>query len=366
MAIYRLDGWDYMPNTNSGGSSSLLQAHAVADGWYDSISLLGSITGRFGHGIAMGMAGSVFRFGVSEAIGKRWTTETCVIGQAVYYPSGGSPWYYSINDAQGAAGVQIALEWDDNGILRLYRGTSGTPVLIAGTPAKTYHGDQWDYIEIKFKIHPTAGTVEVRVNTVVVLSYSGPTANRDLVPVLSLANGWDCISLNGGTVTQSGATPAVYFDDRYILDNTGAVNTDYLGNVRVNSQLMTANGDTDNFAVTGASANWQAVLGDHIDDTKYVADGTVNDIDLYVPNPNVVSTNIFAAQIRHVARQDDATQKASTGLMKVSGTLYAGSNHYLSGNYTHYRDVWELNPVTGVGWTAAQLNGLQAGIKVIQ
>jgi hypothetical protein len=198
------------------------------------------------------------------------------------------------------------------------------------------------------------------VNTVVVLSYVGNTANTNSPPILSQPYGWDTIGYVG-----AGGVP-MYWDDRYILDNTGANNTDYLGNCKVNLQLPTANGDTDNFAVSGAASNWQAVLGDHIDDTKYVYDSVVGDIDLYTPNPNVVATNIFGAQVVHVARQDDATQKISTGLLKVSGTVYPGSNHYLSGNYTWYRDMWELNPVTAVGWTAAQLNGVQAGIKVIQ
>lgn len=363
MALYRIDGWDYL-----GAPGANIQVQAEADGWYGgNTNGLTTFTGRFGKGLSMGFGGSSFNETVSEAIGKRWTTETTIIGQAIFWPSGsGSGFQFFINDGQGGQGPQFMLQFETLGIIRLYRMTSAggaSSVLVATTPAKTWHTDEWNYIELKFKVHPTAGTVEVRVNKVVVLSYAGNTANT-VAPVLSLAYGWDSITWSG-SLSFNDDTNQLRWDDRYILDNTGTNNTDYLGNVRVNCQLTTAPGDVTQMSVFGAAANWDAVNEPLLTEVEYVYDSVMGDRDLYTMDPNVTAQNILGVQITGAHRQDDSTQLKSNLLLKTHATEYAGSDHFLAQTYHYYRDLWELNPNTGVGWTAAELNALQAGQKVL-
>lgn len=363
MALYRIDGWDYYPSAGTN-----VQVNAAADGWYNGSGNLQTFTGRFGKGLALGFTGSVFNQTSYEAIGRRWTTETTIIGQALFRPTGtGSGFQLIVNDQQGAQGPQFMLQFETLGIIRLYRyigtGGGGGITLIATTPAKTWHNDEWNYVEVKFKVHNVAGTVEVRINKVVVLSYAGPTSNT-LAPVLSLAYGWDSIGWSG-SLSNGDDTDQIRWDDRYILDDTGAVNTDYLGNVRVNCQLTTAPGDVTQMSVYGAAANWDAVNDTALTEVEYVYDAVMGDRDLYTMDPNVAAQNILGVQLTGAHRQDDSTQLKSNLLLKTHATEYAGADHYLAQNYHYYRDMWDLNPNTGVGWTAAELNAIQAGQKVL-
>lgn len=360
--LYRIDGFDYYPSAGS------VQVNAEADGWYNGAGGLAMFPGRFGKGQSMGFSGSVFNQTVSEAIGKRWTTETTVIGQAIFWPQGGgSGFQFIINDGQGGQGPQFMLQFETLGIIRLYRYTSAggaSSVLIATTPAKAWHLDEWNYIELKFKVHPTAGTVELRVNKVVVMSFAGNTGCTT-APVLSLAYGWDSISWSG-SLSFNDDTNNLRWDDRYILDDTGSNNTDYLGNVRVNTQLTVSPGDLTEMSVFGASANWDAVNESALTEAEYVYSSLVGARDLYTMDPNVTAQNIFGVQVTGAYRQDDSTQMKAHNLIKTHATLYESAvDQFLAQTYHYYRDMWELNPNTGVGWTAAELNAIQAGQKLL-
>ena len=364
MALYRIDGWDYYPDFSANPSGGNVSINALADGWYDATPQLTTFTGRFGKGLAIGINPSSFTF-IGEAIGKRFTTETCVVGQAWYRPSGvGTTLQWQIIDGQGGNGVQFWLSFEDLGIIRLYRGGTSPTDSSGGTvvdtsAAKVWHEDEWNYIETKFLIHPTAGLVEVRVNKVVVISHIGPTQNT-MAAILGQAPGWDSIGFKS-----QGVDPQVRWDDRYILDNTGISNNDYLGNVRVNCQLTTAPGDITQMSVFGAAANWDAVNERVLTEVEYVYDSVMGHYDLYTMDPNVTAQNILGVQITGAHRQDDSTQLKSNLLLKTGGIEYSGSDHFLAQTYHYYRDMWELNPNTGVGWTAAELNALQAGQKVL-
>lgn len=364
MALYRIDGWDYWPSAN-GAASATVQTAAQADGWYDTNSSMTTITGRFGIGLGMGISGTApFGTSIAEAIGRRFTTETCVMGQAIMIPPTSNSFQLSIIDGQGGNGVQFMLSFDDLGIIRLYQcGTSSTnsagTTLGATTAAKVWHNSEWNFIELKYLIDISSGLVEVRVNKVTVMSFVGRTRNL-MDPLLSQPAGWDSLRY-----ACSGGQFPVYWDDRYVLDNTGASNTDYLGNVRVNCQLPIGAGDLTQMSVFGAASNWDAVNDPLLTEVEYVYSATMGNSDLYELNPNVAAQNILGVQLVGAHRQDDSTQLKSNLLMKTYGTVYGGADHYLAQTYHYYRDMFEVNPNTGVGWTSAELNALQGGQKVL-
>lgn len=360
MALYRIDGWDYYPTPGNA-----ITANLAADGWVGNIAQMSSFAGRFG-GQAIGFS-SGFGFLATEPIGRRYTTEQVVIGHGLTINTnssmGGQIGAY---DGEGGGGYQWLLGFEQDGVIRLYRNQAGggsiSAVVIATSHAKVIHGFEWNEIEIKHKVHPTAGFVEVRINTVVVLSYVGNTANTTVPPILGLPYGWDSIGYVG-----AGGVP-IWWDDRYILDNIdlGTGNNNYLGNVRVNTQLTTAAGDLTEMLVTGAAANWDAVNESALTEAEYVYSSTVGNRDLYTMNPNVTAQNIFGVQVTGAWRQDDSTQMRGQGLLKTGGTVYfGGTGNYLAQNYHYYRDMWELNPNTGVGWTASEVNAIQAGQKLL-
>lgn len=356
-------------------------ANLVADGWFDQISAYGQVTGRFDKGKAINYDWTSFYPANVYAeqhwmVGKRFTSETAVVGHAIYCPkvtdTQQQPFGLGVLDGQGLAAtgndlsnVHMVARFEDNGVIRLYRRTGANSLtLVATTPSKSWHDDQWNYIEFKVKISATSGIFEVRVNTVTKLSYVGNTKSYE-TELLAATPGWDGVFYDHGgyyPFNDKGAR----IDDRYVLDDTGSNNTDYLGNVRVNTQFTVAPGDLTQFSRFGpATSNWDAVNDPDLTDTQYVYDGVAGDKDLYTMDPNVAALNIFGVQVRGAYRQDDSTQMVARNIIKTGGTIYEGTvDHYLSANYTYYKDIWELNPNTGVGWIAADLNAIQAGTKV--
>jgi hypothetical protein len=143
-----------------------------------------------------------------------------------------------------------------------------------------------------------------------------------------------------------------------VLD--GVNSNDYLGNVRVNTQFTVGAGDLTQFGVVGAANNWDAVNEFVLTDAEYTWTQTVGNEDLYAMDPIITAANIFGMQITGAWRQDDATQMKGHSLIKTHGTIYEGADNELAQSYRYYRDVYELNPNTGVGWTAAELNAVQA------
>ncbi len=108
--------------------------------------------------------------------------------------------------------------------------------------------------------------------------------------------------------------------------------------------------------------NWNAVQNFEEDDTKYILSVTVNDYDLYNMDPNLNSPLVHVLQVRMVAKQDDSTQRILSAKLKISGVEYDNSGgYYLDQTYSHATVRWELNPATGVSFTGAEVNGLEAG-----
>jgi hypothetical protein len=222
-----------------------------------------------------------------------------------------------------------------------------------------FQEDQDFFLEIHGVIASSGGSVEVRVNTVPVISLTG--ANTQGATITT------CDSIFLGIYVPGGGVEG-HFDDLYVNDTSGGVNDSWLGNVRVKTQFMIANGFTNDFSIGGtspAATHWQSVLNQNLDDTKFEYSPNIGDIDLFTPDPNLNSPLVHAVQVRMALRQDDATQRVARALVRVSGTNYVGSvDQYTNQTFTMYRERWQLNPNTGVSFTGAEVNAIQAGVKV--
>lgn len=357
MSLYRIDGWDYYPPNSTG--QTVVGPNFMADGYTNGLNNWTTYPGRFGGNcVSLGS-----NFNSFQAIGHRYTdSDTVIIGHAFNMDSqilitGGQIGVY---DAEGASYLQCGVSFEQNGVFRAFRGTGGSGsnagTIVATSHSGVYHPQEWNYLEVKIKVHATAGLIEVRLNTVTIISYVGPTTNQFNNPILSLAHGWDNVAYLGFSNLK--------WDDRYILLCDGIGNADYLGNVRVNTQLTVGAGDLTQFGVVGAAANWNAVNEFVLTDAEYVWTQTIGNEDLYSMDPIITAANIFGMQVTGAHKQDDATQKTSRNLIKTHSTVYEGADNVLAQTYRYYHDVFELNPNTGVGWTASELNAAQAGQKL--
>ncbi len=262
----------------------------------------------------------------------------------------------AINDAR-----HVTIRLDQYGVIQVYRG-SHTGTLLASSKLASYRQNAWFYLEGSVYIDNVNGEVEIRHNTQTVISVvNADTQNTPLDYTDSFWFG----AFGGGGVSQ---LHDFRVDDIYVNDNTGSVNNGFLGNVRSLGEFMVADGSHIGMTIGGSSpaaTNWQSVLNNSLDETTYVYTATNGVYDLYQPNPTLNSPLVHAVQVRASFRMTDATQRSTRLLLRVAGTTYDGGyEFFIDQTYSIYCDVWELNPSTTVGWTGAEVNGIEIGARV--
>jgi len=335
------------------------------------------VTGRFGFGKAINLTGASGN-GVNQfyAFPLGGTKTEVYVGVAVKwdnitsYTSGGCIGFFDAVNQQ----FQFTVRLDKFGVIRVIQGPTnpatpwgnlpfyGPPTVLATSVMGVFQENEDFYLEIHGIIDDTSGEVEVRVNTVTVIS----AVNIDTRGG-TLSTTIDAITLGW---LSSGAPGSwnVSYDDLYVNDTAGLTCNSWMGNQRVKSQFVIGDGSTLDFTIGGtspAATHWQSVLNQNLDDTKFVYSPTVGDIDLYQIDPNLNSPLVNVLQVRSALRQDDSTQRAAQHLVHISGVDYLNPLvHYTNQSYTFYKSRWEVNPDTGVGFTGAEVNGLQPGIDV--
>ena len=74
----------------------------------------------------------------------------------------------------------------------------------------------------------------------------------------------------------------------------------------------------------------------------------------------------MAVQLATVAPKDDAGSRSLQAvLMKSGATTANGATRVLGTSYALYDDRFEVDPATGVAWTKAGIDALEAGVEVV-
>lgn len=376
MANRVVDGFDWFPT----GQTSTVRAALLSANKFFVDSLGGSMvpdvtTGRFNFGQGLywnGTWAGVFPARSGYVIPLGVTVTQGYQGFALYRDPTCDATVRALAGAiDGPNGAQIMVTFERFGVIRVYRDWvwnnlgSGSPtgVLLASSVAGAFTEGEWCHVEIFYHTASSGGGVEVRINTDPKIQLVG--ANTDKTGTGTFDS---CYVGFYGSAGGISAPVKFIVDDMYVNDNSGTTMNTWSGNLRVKGEFVIANGATDNFTIGGSSpaaTNWQSVLNQGMDDTKYVYSANVGDIDLYTPNPTVNAPYVRVLQVRMGLRQDDATQRVARAVIRISGTNYVNSvDQFTNQTYTFYFGKWELSPATGVSFTGTEVNGLQAGIKV--
>ena len=277
---------------------------------------------------------------------------TLIVGFGFYYT--GSPQYgkqYICAIEKASEGIQIDLRIDTStGVIHVTR--NGT---VLGSSLEQISQGQWYYIELKAYIHNSAGTVDVQLNGVSVISLTGQdtqaqaSANADIVRFHQF---------HSKTVT--------YFDDIYICDDSGALNNDFLGDIQVETIMPNAVGSSSQWTPLGGGNNYLEVdEAQPDDDTSYVSDSTVGNKDTYGMGDLVVTTGtIKGIQVGLYARKDSAGTRQIAPVVRSGATEQDGASWAIGASYGLNLQAFETDPATGVAWTIAGINAMEAGVKV--
>jgi hypothetical protein len=203
----------------------------------------------------------------------------------------------------------------------------------------------WHYLEFKAV---SGGVLQARVNgtTWVDTTIGSYTANRIV---------W-------GLGTSNGISYQV--DDIYICDGTGGVNTDFLGDVRVEYLVPTANGTTTQFTASTGS-NYDTVNETTTpSDSDYNSSSTAGHIDLFTLSDLSASGTIKGVQsvIRNL--KTDAGTRTVAPKYRIGSTNYSGAASNVLVSVSYALDPMDNSPATASGWTDTEINGMEFGYEV--
>ena len=245
------------------------------------------------------------------------------------------------------ATAQCYLALDGLGRLQVYR--TGTPTLLGSSANNTLYQNVWYYIELKTTISDAAGVAIVRVNGTEVLNLSA-------VDTKNTANATaDTVRFGAG------GGVALDLDDIYI-NNDGA----FYGDMKVECLRPDGAGTTTQWTPS-AGSNYQNVddVGDHDVDATYNYTSSAGNIDLYtLSNLSVATGTIKGVQVCTTARKDDANARNIRRVLRSGGTNYEGTDIPLASTYVQYTEILETDPATAAAWTIANVNALEAGVKM--
>jgi len=217
----------------------------------------------------------------------------------------------------------------------------------------------WRYIEVKFTIDSSGGSVIVRSDNKVILTLSGEDTQNT-------ANAY----IN--KIVLSGTNPHkdMWFDDMYWCDLTGdAPHNDFLGDVR--ADVIRPDGEgTYNADFTGSpdvssNLNVDETYGPD-EDTSYNQGSDVGDKDTYTLGnlPSPAGTTIHGVKSQITIKKSDAGAREVKLLTRAGTTDDLGDAIVLSTSYLTHSKIYEDNPDDSNSWEDADVNALEIGVEI--
>jgi hypothetical protein len=241
--------------------------------------------------------------------------------------------------------IDMRMQEGDTGRLTITR--NGT--ILGTTTDQILFVNEFAHIQIKIYIHDSAGTVDMLVNGVSVLSLTNQdTRNGGAAGII------DKIIFGGPKNTN------MYISDLWIDDS------EFLGDCKVETLFPSAAGDTTAWTPS-AGDNYAAVDEAAPDsDTTYVSSLTADQVDSYTMGDLVTTAGVVkGVQVLAYARKDDAGSRNIAIVARPAATDRVGSTQVLGDSYTYLTQLWELNPEDSEAWEIADINGAKFGVKMV-
>ncbi len=336
MAMLMMEGFEGYGGTN---------ANAIRRRRVISQSNTGAlVTGRLG-GFALNPATSV------EVLFTEFGDVTSFVFGFAMYVNGISVASGDLIQFMDADSEQLVLRVAQGGVLFL----DLAGVNIDKADSQALRIKNWTYIEVKATIDNSVGSYEIRVDGIVVMSDSG-------VDTQSTAN-----SFINRVDTQSSSTTDQILDDIYLLDDTGLTNTDFLGDIQIETMYPDVDGNRNDMTPLSGLTNYEMVDDGHTpdDDTTYNSGGVVGDDELYgYAAMTATFDTVYALQVRNLVRKEDSGYRTGATLIRSNVDELEGTPHPVSTDWRYYDQIYEVDPQGGGAWTETRINALEGGFTV--
>jgi len=257
---------------------------------------------------------------------------------------------YLIQFRDGAT-IQVSLDVLASGQLQARCGAT-----VLGTAGGI--GTAWTCIEMRVKIDPSAGVVQVWQDGKSIISFTGNTRSSSVSQITALLCGWmNTVSCNDATV--------VVIDDIALNDTTGPVNNGRIGQGGIYPLFPIADTVDKDFSRSSGADNYSlvnSIMAD--DDVTYVQDGVVGDRDLYKITSFGAGGQIDVVTVLAKMRSVNGSgAKAGLTILSSNG-ISVGSQYQFGNAYTYAAQAWELDPGCNSVWVASAINSLLIGVTV--
>lgn len=277
------------------------------------------------------------------------SSATVYVGMAIFYTGTFVAFRaVSFNEASLHCGVGF----DTSGHVVIY----GPANTVIATSTYVLPASAWAYLEAKAVIADAGGSVEVKVDGTVVVSFSGDTRN---------AQTGVCTTIN---LSPPGGSNRLRVDDMYILDSGGSApyNT-YLGDIAVRTLLPDGNGDSSDWVGSDGNSvnNYQQVDEANSSATDYNGTALTGKTDLYTVT-DIPTTDVpLATQlVIYAAKSDAGTPPVMKPVTKGDGgTVLEESAIALSTTYQVFQSAIRTTDPDGDALTATNVNAMQIGVR---
>lgn len=257
-----------------------------------------------------------------------------------------------------AANAQISIQVAGfGGSIRVLRGTTE----IDNSDGGLVKAGIWHTIEVRVVHNDTTGVVDVRLDGVQVINFSG-----DTIPASE-------VDIDRVEFRSPGGSGNGQLDDFYILDtNGGAPQNTFLGDWKIDTIFPDGDGNYTEFDTTfpaSPTTHWDKVEETPtVDDASYNETPTANDRDTFTMGnlPAITAQTIFSVQ--QVSRAESSVTGGSTfqNMLRISGSDFNGATHTTTlSTFLYFREIWDNDPNASAAWTETVINGMESGVEHI-
>jgi hypothetical protein len=245
-------------------------------------------------------------------------------------------------------GSTVILHVWRTGVAQVMKAHSGAYTLLA-TGSKSLAINTTYLIEVHFKVADSGGRVEVKVDNISDIDFTGdtkPDANTQFNKV-RLGNG-----------------PSVSYTTYAYFDNFVADDAAWIGDTNIQAVVPTAAGNSTGWTPS-AGSNYACVDEKPASDVDYVSINANDVSDTYTTGDMTGTINsVKCVQIQSRTKTDGSPTPTKIKLVARSGgTDYLSSGEAVSASEKALCNLWETNPADSAAWEEADVNALQIGIK---
>lgn len=299
--------------------------------------------------VAGGRTGKGFKGGVKVFN----ATSSMTFGVAVKGTSAG---LFTLTNV--AADLTLIITWASDSRFQVSFGHAGDRALSDWSPVTVCRANWWYYFEIQTNYsveYVPTGLLHYAHTVSFVLKINEETILTDSLSWLDVQSDVGFTRLDFPSVLS-----ATIFDDFYMTDG------EFLGDGRIYVIRPNADGDYSEWVAKSGGAQYLEVKDINPDyDSTYISTADLDKISMVNLEDISIVGDIKGLQINTVGEKDDSGGAAFKQYNKFNGSYIEGTETIYP-SYLNWLDqmcAFRKNPVTGLDFTQAEVNAMQAGVK---